>query len=122
MIVAEFITKVKKMKTLKHKMFSRFILAALMIFFASRCGRIASDSNFTLGEGESVSGTLFILSQNAILEEGSTVDGSVIMLCCNLILGGEVTGDVFLLTGNINVNSPADITGDVSVLSGNVSK
>lgn len=122
MTVAEFTAKVKKMKTLKHKMFSRFILAALMIFFASGCGRIASDSNFTLGKDESVSGTLFILSQNATLSAGSSVDGSLIMVCCNLIVEGEVAGDVFLLTGNVMVNSPADITGDVSVLSGNISK
>ena len=110
------------MKTLKHKIFFKLLLAVLISFGVSGCAQIASESNYTLDEGQTTSGTLFILSQNAELEEGSSVNGSVIMLCCNLIVSGEVKGDVFLLTGNLKVDNPADINGDISVLTGNVSK
>ena len=99
-----------------------FLLAALICTVVSGCAQIASESNYTLGEGQTTSGTLFILSQNADLLEGSSVDGSVIMLCCNLIVSGEVKGDVFLLTGNLKVENQADVNGDINVLSGNVSK
>ena len=110
------------MKRLKQNIFIKFLLATLLIFVASGCGRIATESNFTLDEGNTVSGTLFILSQNATLAKGSSVDGSVIMLCCNLIIDGQVKGNVYLLTGNVRVDSYANINGDVNVLSGNVSK
>ena len=84
--------------------------------------RIVSARNFTLTTGETVSKTLFILSQNADLLENSSVNGSVIMLCCNLTVSGDVTGDVWLLTGNLWINAQADVNGDVSVISGNLSK
>ncbi|MBI3166217.1 MAG: hypothetical protein HYZ24_16150 [Chloroflexi bacterium] len=110
------------MKNSKHKILAMFLLAALISVAVSGCAQIASESNYTLGEGQTTFGTLFIFSQNADLLEGSSVDGSVIMLCCNLIVSGEVKGDVFLLTGNLKVENQADINGDINVLSGNVSK
>ena len=110
------------MKTLKHKIFIKLLLAVLISLAVSGCAQIASESNYTLGEGQTTSGTLFILSQNADLLKGSSVDGSAIMLCCNLIVSGEVKGDVFLLTGNLKVENQADVNGDINVLSGNVSK
>ncbi|MBL0345989.1 polymer-forming cytoskeletal protein [Candidatus Villigracilis affinis] len=110
------------MKKSKYKILTMLLLAALISIAVSGCAQIASESNYTLGEGQTTSGTLFILSQNADLLEGSSVDGSVIMLCCNLIVSGEVKGDVFLLTGNLRVDNSADVNGDISVLTGNVSK
>jgi hypothetical protein len=107
---------------MKHKSFFKLLSVVLLVFALSGCSQIANDPNFTLEDGEAVTGNLIILSQNATLTPGSFVDGSVIMVCCNLIVEGEVAGDVFLLTGNIMVKSPADVKGDVSVLSGNVSK
>jgi len=110
------------MKKSKHKILTMLLLAALISVAVSGCAQIASESNYTLGEGQTTSGTLFIFSQNADLLEGSSVDGSVIMLCCNLIVSGEVKGDVFLLTGNLRVDNSADVNGSISVLTGNVSK
>ena len=110
------------MKNSKHKILAMLLLATLISIVVSGCAQVASESNYTLGEGQTTSGTLFILSQNADLVEGSSVNGSVIMLCCNLIVSGEVKGDVFLLTGNLRVDNSADVNGDISVLTGNVSK
>lgn len=110
------------MKNMKYKTGVQWLLATLMILAVSGCGRIAGDSNFTLYAGESVSGTLFILSQNADLVEGSSVDGSVIMLCCNLIVDGKVNGDVYLLTGNLKIDAHADVDGDVGIMTGNLSR
>ena len=110
------------MKNLKHKTRMKWLLATLMILTMSGCGRIAGASNFTLHAGESVSGTLFILSQNADLVEGSSVDGSVIMLCCNLIVDGKVHGDVYWLTGNLKIDVHADVNGNVEIMTGNLSQ
>lgn len=107
------------MKNMKHKTRMKWLLATLMIFAVSGCGRIAGDSNFTLHAGESVSGTVCILSQNADLVDGYSVNGSVIMLCCNLIVDGKVNGDVYLLTGNPKIDAHAVVDGDVGILTAN---
>lgn len=111
-----------KGETLNRKSFLKIVLTVVLAMLLSGCAQIASDSNFTLSDGETVSGPLIILSQNAILAEDSYVDGSVVMLCCNLTIIGDVTGNVFLLTGNLDVKSSADVKGKVSILTGNVSK
>jgi hypothetical protein len=111
-----------KGELMKYGPFSKILLIVVLAIVLSGCGQIASDSNFTLTGGETVSGSLLILSQNAILAEGTSVDGSVVMLCCNLTVKGDVNGNVFLLTGNIDVQSSADVKGQVSILTGNVSK
>lgn len=107
---------------MNHYVITRILLTLILAVALSGCGRVDRDSNFTLAEGQSVDGTLFVFYQNAILEEDSFVDGSVVMLCCNLTVRGNVNGSVFLLTGNLDVKPSADVKGDVSVLSGNVSK
>ncbi len=108
--------------TMKQLVSLKLPLMIVLIITLSGCGQVVSDSNFTLSNGESVDGSLFVLSQNAILAENSSVDGSVVMLCCNLTVEGEVNGDVFLLTGNVKVSRNANVQGDVSILTGNVSK
>lgn len=108
--------------TMKQLTSIKLLLMIVLVITLSGCGQVVSDSNFTLSNGESVDGTLFVLSQNAILAEDSSVDGSVVMLCCNLTVEGEVNGDVFLLTGNVKVSQNANVQGDVSILTGNVSK
>jgi len=90
--------------------------------YNQRLRKIVSDRNNTLGEGNTISGTLFLLSNNAILEKDTTVEGSVIMICCNLTVGGDLNGDIFLLTGNLKIDVYADVSGDVNVMSGNVSR
>jgi len=109
-------------ETINYKEKTKILLTIILAIVLSGCGQIASDSNFTLAEGEAVAGNLIILSQNAILTEGSSVDGSVVMLCCNLTLQGDVNGNVFLLTGNLDVRSSADVKGEVGIFTGNLSK
>jgi hypothetical protein len=106
----------KEVKVMSKVIF-KTLLAVFLTLAITGCSAIASESNFTLEKGESVSGPLFILSQNAILEEGSTVNGPVLMICCNLKVHGEVNSDIFLLTGNLRV----DLNADIDVLSGNLS-
>ena len=106
---------------MKRKTITALLLIALMIS-VSACSSKTDNTSFTLNEGESVSGPLFIFTTNATLEEGSSVDGSVVMLCCNLRVHGNVTGTVFLMTGNLEVGRNADIGGDIRIISGHVSK
>ncbi len=58
--------------------FKILIWVALLTFMTSACGKIVGDTNYTLAEGSTISGTLFLLSNNALLEKRTTVDGSVI--------------------------------------------
>lgn len=104
-----------------NKIISKILAAVFLTIAITGCSSIAGESNFTLTKGQSISGPLFILSQNAILEESSTVNGPVLMICCNLKVHGKVNGDVFLLTGNLMVDPNADIDGNVDVFSGNLS-
>lgn len=110
------------MKKSTKKILTAVFLTLALIAVAFGQVRIVSTPNFTLTNGETVSKTLFLLSQNAELQAGSSVDGSVVMLCCNLTVSGDVTGDVWLLTGNLWINAQANVNGDVSVVSGNLSK
>ena len=75
---------------MNYKIITKILLTIILAIVLSGCGQIASDSNFTLVEGEAVAGNLIVLSQNVILTEGSSVDGSVIMLCCNLKLNKDM--------------------------------
>jgi len=108
------------MKAINRKFISRFLLVLLLIVITSGCGQISGDSNYTLGAGKTISGTLFILSQNAILEEESSVQGSVIMVCCNLTVKGNVNGNVVLVSGNVNIERPGNVNGDIEVIAGNI--
>ena len=91
-----------------------------LAFLLTGCTEVALGSNFTLAEGQRITGSLIVPSANVTLEEGSEVTGSVVVLCCNLDVGGQVGGDILLLTGNLSLDPGAEIGGDVSVLSGNL--
>jgi len=110
------------MKTRKQKIWIGSFLVLLTIVLAIGQVRISNERNFTLAKGETISGPLLIIGQNAELEEGSSVDGSVIMLCCNLMVDGKINGSVFLMSGNLMVKSHAEVDGDVKVMSSNLSK
>lgn len=110
------------MKTRKQKILVGSFLVLLIIVLTIGRIRIANERNFTLAKGESVSGPLLIMGQNAELQEGSSVEGPVIMLCCNLTVDGKVNGSVFLMSGNLMVKTHAEVDGDVKVMSGNLSK
>ena len=110
------------MKSNILSVFSKLILAILVLLTTSGCGKIVGDGNYTLGEGSTIHGTLFLLSNNAILEKDTTVDGSVVMICCNLTVDGDVKGDIILLTGNLKIDGYADVGGDIRVMSGNISR
>ena len=82
---------------------------AVFSLITSACGKIVGDRNYTLAEGSIISGTLFLLSNNALLEKGTTVDG-------------DIKGDIVLITGNLQLDRSADVSGEVHVMSGNVSR
>ena len=110
------------METQIRRVLFCFPLILLIIFMMTGCGQIAGDPNFTLEDGETISGPLFVLSTNATLEPRSSVHGPVIMLCCNLIVAGSVRGEVFLMSGNIMLGPHADVRGGARVMSGNISR
>ena len=110
------------MKTRKQKLLVGSFMALLLIVLTIGRVRISNERNFTLAKGETISGLLLIMGQNAELKEGSSVDGPVIMLCCNLIVDGNVDGSVFLMSGNLMVKTHAEVDGDVKVMSGNLSR
>lgn len=110
------------MKNRKRKplLFVFLAIAILLVMIAQV--RVVNERNYTLGTGETISGPLLIMSQNAELQKGSLVKGPVFMLCCNLIVNGKVNGNVFLMSGNLRVDPFAEVEGNVSTMSGNLSK
>jgi hypothetical protein len=110
------------MKTRKQKLLTGSFLTLLVIVLIVGRVRLSNERNFTLAKGETISGLLLIMGQNAELEEGSSVDGPIIMLCCNLIVDGRVDGAVFLVSGNLKVGPHANMNGGAKVMSGNLSK
>lgn len=110
------------MNAVTRKILVSLFLVVVIATVAISQVKIVNERNYTLAAGETVSGMLFLLAQNAELLEGSSVDGSVVMLCCNLIVDGSVDGNVFLLTGNLRVDPHAVIAGDVKVKAGNLSR
>ena len=73
----------------------KLFLVAVITLITSACGKIAGGQNYTLGEGSTISGPLFLFSNNALLEKDTTVDGPVVMICCNLTVGGDVNSMLF---------------------------
>ena len=110
------------MNAVTRKILVSLFLVVVIATVAISQVKIVNERNYTLAAGETVSGMLFLLAQNAELLEGSSVDGSVVMLCCNLIVNGNVDGNVFLMSGNLKIEPHADVDGNIKVMSGNLSK
>lgn len=105
------------MKTAK-KSLAWLIGIILLGLSVTGCSQVVSGSNFTLGSGQQVNGSLIVLSQNADLMQQSRVTGSVIMLCCNLTADGEVVGSIKMLTGNIKLGPNALLQGNLTIGTG----
>ncbi|RPJ44935.1 MAG: hypothetical protein EHM21_09785 [Chloroflexi bacterium] len=96
-----------------------FLGIILLMIGLSGCSQVVTGGNYTLGSGQRVDGSLFILSSNADLLEGSLVTGSVIQLCCNLTVRGQVNDGIFMLAGNVMVETGAQIDNDITLVTGN---
>jgi hypothetical protein len=82
--------------------------------------QVVMGSNYTLGEGETLDGSLLVMGGNAMLAEGSTVQGDIIILGGNLKADGLVKGDVNVIGGLVSLGSTAVIQGDVNTVSANL--
>jgi hypothetical protein len=96
----------------------RIILALLVLLLAPGCSRVVRGGFFTLSNGQTVSGNIWVPFGKVELQEGSQVTGSVLMLCCSLISNGKVDGDIFLTFGDLNLDPLSTVKGDVVLLSG----
>ncbi len=106
------------MRSNPFKLRSLIILLVILLLGLSGCGQIVSGGSFTLGNGQQVTGSLIILSNNADLQEGSLVAGSVIQVCCNLTVNGKVKGGIQMVTGNIMLGPTAQIGRDINLVTG----
>jgi hypothetical protein len=94
------------------------IIALLILLFIPGCSRVVRGGFFTLENGQTVSGNLWVPFGTVVLQQGSQVNGSVLMLCCTLVANGKVDGDIFLIFGDLNLDSISVVNGDVVLLSG----
>jgi len=83
-------------------------------------GEVIFGGDYTLREGETLTGDLVVLGGNVVLESGSLVEGSIFLMGGNAEMRGVVEGDVALFGGNLTLDSTAEIQGDVTVFGGNL--
>ncbi|OGO10793.1 MAG: hypothetical protein A2Y93_12780 [Chloroflexi bacterium RBG_13_68_17] len=83
-------------------------------------GQVIFGGDYTLRDGETLTGDLVVLGGNVTLETGSVVDGSVFLMGGNAEMGGAVERDVALFGGNLTLSGTARIGGDVTVFGGNL--
>jgi hypothetical protein len=99
------------------------LLLALMIFPSSASAAGASRDNqdeviagntFTLSEGETYDGDLFVLGGTVNLETNSLLNGNILLFGGNLVVNGTIDGDIISLGGNIEINQQGTVEGDIN--------
>lgn len=91
----------------------------LLGFFAVGC-QVVSGGNYTLRNGQTLSGDLAVIGGNSTLDQGSRVTGSVWVTGGNINANGQIDGDVSVTGGNIDLGPGAVVKGAVSKIGGNV--
>jgi len=81
-------------------------------------GKVIFGDNFTLAEGETLSGDLVVFGGNVNIEKGATVAGSVVVFGGTITQDGSVTGDVVVFGGMISVGDKAIVKGDAVTIGG----
>lgn len=95
-------------------------LLGLFSIMVTGCARIITSGNYTLKQGNTLSGSLLVTSGRITLEEGARVTGSVYMTSGNLTVDGEVKGNVLMTSGHVEVGPKALIRGSIKGTSGSV--
>ncbi len=85
-------------------------------------GQVVFGGDFTLRDGETLTGDLVVFGGNVTLEAGSVVEGSVFLMGGNAEMGGIVERDVALFGGNLTLAETAAIRGDVTIFGGNLQR
>lgn len=99
----------------------RLTLAMILMLALFTVGcQVVSGGNYTLRNGQTMSGDLAVIGGNSNLEQGSRVTGSVWVTGGNLTANGQIDGDVPVTGGNVNFGPSAVVKGAVSKTGGNV--
>jgi Polymer-forming cytoskeletal len=69
---------------------------------------------FTLDEGETYEGNLFMLGGTVTLERNSYLNGTIFLLGSNLTVDGTINGSIVALGGVVELNDQGTVTGDIN--------
>ncbi|MEW5957387.1 MAG: polymer-forming cytoskeletal protein [Chloroflexota bacterium] len=83
-----------------------------------RGSQVVFGRDFTLAEGETISGDVAVFGGKVELAEGSQIDGSLAAIGGNVKIDGTVNGDVAALGGDITLGDSATVNGDIALLGG----
>lgn len=76
-------------------------------------GIVIWNKDYTLGQGETISGDLVVFNGDATLETDSRVDGSVVVWNGNIEVAGTIEGDLVVSGGDIHLQDGAVVRGQV---------
>jgi cytoskeletal protein CcmA (bactofilin family) len=110
----------------KKYYFSAVILA-LIIFLAplsTEATSLKNEKNFYLSAGETISGNLYIISQNIVID--GEVQGDVIALASSILINGRIEGDLIAAASkteiNGEINGSTRLAGEALNINGQVAR
>jgi hypothetical protein len=84
--------------------------------------KLVIQDTYTLSEGQTLDGNLFILNGMADLKEDSRVKGNIILMGGTLSANGTIEGDVTALSGVVDLGDAALVEGNVNNISGRIDR
>lgn len=84
--------------------------------------KIVAGGTYTLANGETLDGNLYVAGGTATLEDGSNVSGSVFLLGGSLQVNGKVDGSIAATGGLVDLGDTAHISGDVSTFAAQLNR
>lgn len=84
--------------------------------------KVVFGENYTLQEGETLSGDLIVFGGNVTMEKGAHVEGNVVVMGGNLTAEGVVEGDLLIVGGSVKLAETSLVEGNVTAMGGWVDK
>ncbi len=111
---------------MKHKLLTLLLTLILSLIFAVPVfaqepdggGQVVFGRDFTLEEGQTISGDVAVFGGKVELAGGSKINGNLAAIGGDIQIDGTVNGDVAALGGNIDLGESATVGGDIVLLGG----
>ena len=115
------------------KLFTLMLLLALMVLPTSAVhadgfttglldGRVIFGDNFTLENGDTLTGDLVVFGGNVKVEEDATIRGDAVVIGGNVTLDGIVEGSLVIIGGSTNMGETSVVEGDLVTVGGSLSR
>jgi hypothetical protein len=85
-------------------------------------GRVIFGDNFTLENGDTLTGDLVVFGGNVTIEEEAVVQGDMVVIGGNVNLDGTVNGSTVSIGGSTSMSETAVVKGDLVTVGGSLSR